>query len=57
MAQLENLAGNLLTGGMRHRYTLSIKDSSLIIAGSSISAWDEGGSLEEIIIKGEEQSK
>ena len=57
MAQMENFASSIFTGGMRQRYTLSIKDSSLIITGASISAWDEGGSLEEIIIKGEEQSK
>lgn len=56
VAQLENLAGNVLTGGMRHRYTFNIKDSSLIIVGSSITSWEEGGQLEEIIINGTEQS-
>lgn len=56
VAQMTDFASNVFTGGMRQRYTLSIKDSSLVITGSSISAWDEGGSLEDIIIKGEEQS-
>lgn len=57
LAQMTDFANSIFTGGMRQRYTLSIKDSSLIITGSSISVWDEGGSLEDIIIKGEEQSK
>lgn len=57
VAQMTNFANSIFTGGMRQRYTLSIKDSSLIITGSSISVWDEGGVLEEIIIKGEEQSR
>lgn len=57
VAQMTNFASNVFTGGMRQRYILSIKDRSLIITGSSISAWDEGGSLEDIIVKGEEQSK
>jgi len=57
VACMTDFAGNVFTGGMRQRYTLSIKDSELSLMGSSISAWDEGGSLEDIIIKGEEQSR
>lgn len=57
LAQLENFAGNVFEGGMRQRYTLTIKDGSLLITGSDITEWEEGGILEEIIIKGEEQSE
>lgn len=57
LAQLENFAGNVFKGGMRQRYTLTIKDGSLLITGSDIIEWEEGGILEEIIIKGEEQSE
>lgn len=54
-ASLENFAGNTFAGGMQQSYTLTIKDSSLILSGSEISSWGEGESLDDIVINGEEK--
>ena len=56
VATLDNFANNTFEGGMRQRYTLTIKDSALIISGSSISAWGEGEQMDDVVINGEEQS-
>lgn len=56
VAQLENFANNTFMGGMRQSYTFIIKDSSLIISGSSISAWGEGEQMDDVVINGEERT-
>lgn len=55
VASMENFAGNFFEGGMCQSYTFTIKDSSLIISGSSISPWGEGETLDDIVINGEER--
>lgn len=55
VAQMENFANNTFVGGMRQSYTFIIKDSSLIISGSSISAWGEGEQMDDVVINGEER--
>lgn len=55
-ATLEQFAENDFAEGVCQQYTLSIKDGVLLITGADITAWESGGSLDEIIIvKGEEK--
>lgn len=54
VAQLDNFAGNTFVGGMRQSYTFIIKDSSLIISGSTISPWGDGEQMDDVIMNGEE---
>ena len=54
-ASLANFAGNTFAGGMQQSYTLTIKDSSLIISGAEIEPWGEGETLEEIVINGDQR--
>ncbi len=54
VAQLDNFAGNIFVGGMRQSYTFIIKDSSLIISGSTISPWGDGEQMDDVIMNGEE---
>ncbi|MBQ8887933.1 MAG: fimbrillin family protein [Bacteroidaceae bacterium] len=56
VASMENFAGNTFAGGMQQSYTITIKDSSLIISGSEIEPWGEGETLEDIIINGDEKA-
>ncbi|WP_455673395.1 fimbrillin family protein [Phocaeicola sp.] len=55
-AKLEKFANNTLVGGAQQSYTLTIKDSSVIISDSEITSWDTGETMEDIII-GVEESK
>ena len=57
VATLENFAGNVFEGGMRQNYTITIKDSSILIEGASISAWGEGERMDDIVLNGEEKSE
>ncbi len=57
VAELENFANNVFTGGMCHRITVTIKDSALIISGSSISPWTEGESLGDVVVNGTETTE
>ena len=54
LAQKDGFAGNLFAGGCCQSYTMTIKDSSLTLTGSQISAWGNGESLDDIVINGEE---
>lgn len=54
VASVDNFANSLFAGGKCQSYTFTIKDSSLIISGSEISDWGDGGSIENIVINGEE---
>jgi len=54
VARMENFAGNVFAGGMCQSYTITVKDRSLVISGSSITPWGVGESLDDIIINGEE---
>lgn len=54
VARMENFAGNVFAGGMCQSYTITVKDRSLAISGSSITPWGVGESLDDIIINGEE---
>ena len=54
LAQKDGFAGNVFVGGYCQSYTMTIKDSSLTLTGSQISAWGTGESLDDIIINGEE---
>lgn len=55
VAEMEGFANNVFGGGLRQSYTITIKDSSLIISGASISSWGEGESLDDVVINGESQ--
>lgn len=57
VAEMTNFAGNTFVGGARQHYSLTIKDSSLKITGSSISSWDEGEALDNLIIDGQEEQE
>lgn len=54
-ASLEDFASNVFAGGMQQSYTISVKDSYLIVSGSEISPWGDGETLDNIIINGQEQ--
>ena len=56
-ATLENFASNTFAGGKRQSYTITIKDSALIISGGEITPWTDGETMEDIVINGKEQSE
>ena len=53
VASMSNFAGNVFAGGMQQSYTISVKDSYLIISGGDISPWGDGETLNDIIINGQ----
>ena len=55
VASMNNFAGNLFAGGMQQSYTISVKDSYLIVSGSDISPWGTGETLDNIIINAKEK--
>ena len=55
VASMSNFAGNLFAGGMQQSYTISVKDSYLIVSGSDISPWGAGETLDNIIINADEK--
>ena len=55
VASLDNFAGNVFAGGMQQSYSISVKDSYLIVSGSEISEWGKGETLSGIIINGQEK--
>ena len=50
---MNNFAGNVFAGGMQQSYTISVKDSYLIVSGGDISPWGDGETLDNIIINGQ----
>lgn len=55
VANLENFAGNVFARGKQQSYTISVRDSYLIVSGSDISPWGDGETLDNIIINGQEK--
>ena len=55
VASMNNFAGNVFAGGVQQSYTISVKDSYLIVSGGEISPWGTGETLDDIIINGQEQ--
>ena len=53
VASMNNFAGNTFAGGMQQSYTISVKDSYLIVSGGDISPWGDGETLDDIIINGQ----
>lgn len=54
-AKLDKFANNTLVGGAQQSYSLTIKDSSLIITGNEVVSWDTGEEMDDIIIDAEEK--
>lgn len=55
VASMNNFAGNVFAGGVQQSYTISVKDSYLIVSGGDISPWGAGETLDNIIINAEEK--
>lgn len=55
VASMSNFAGNVFVGGMQQSYTISVKDSYLIVSGGDISPWGTGETMDDIIINGQEK--
>ena len=55
VASMNNFAGNVFAGGMQQSYTISVKDSYLIVSGGDISPWGTGETMDDIIINGQEK--
>lgn len=55
VASLESFAGNVFEGGMQQSYTISVRDSYLIVSGSDIAPWEAGETLDNVIINGKEK--
>ena len=53
VASMNNFAGNTFAGGMQQSYTISVKDSYLIVSGGDISPWGDGETLDNIVINGQ----
>lgn len=53
VASMNNFAGNVFVGGMQQSYTISVKDSYLIVSGGYISPWGTGETMDDIIINGQ----
>ena len=53
VASMTNFAGNVFAGGMQQSYTISVKDSYLIVSGGDISPWGSGETMDDIIINGQ----
>ena len=53
VASMNNFAGNVFVGGMQQSYTISVKDSYLIVSGGDISPWGTGETMDDIIINGQ----
>lgn len=53
VASMNNFAGNVFAGGMQQSYTISVKDSYLIVSGGDISPWGTGEAMDDIIINGQ----
>lgn len=57
-ANLEGLGddGVRLVSGKLYAYTLNVHDGKLVVTGNDIKDWESGGSMDDIVINGEEQA-
>lgn len=51
-AELEGFSGNAFSQGYRQSFTVVVKDSKLTLSGSSITPWEDGEPLGDIVING-----
>lgn len=49
-ASKEGLAGNVFKSGMMQSFTLSVQNLELFVIGSEISPWEQGNTMEDIVI-------
>lgn len=49
-ATKEGLAGNVFKSGMMQSFTLSVQNLELLVTGSEISPWEEGNTLEDLVV-------
>ena len=49
-ATKEGLAGNVFQSGMMQSFTLSVQNLELLVTGSEISPWEQGNTMEDIVV-------
>ena len=54
---MSGCANNVFVGGMCQSYSFTIQNDALVVSGAEISSWGDGGSLDDIVINGEEISE